>query len=228
MKFIIGLTLILMGIFVEANSKSSCDEGQFRCDSGWCIQSSWRCNNVIDCYDDQSDERNCDNIQGLKIANKKLEETIGQLQSNITKLMSRIKNVEVGVRLINSEGRTNKAKVFEDEVEGKWITYLHVQGRIEVFQVGGWQKLCVKSKGYAEKYRLASAACQMLGYEISGIIEATHDKRLDESGVSKYDYDCKKKDEKSIFECDREEKESDCDADGQTGWAATSCEKRLE
>jgi len=226
MKFIIGLTLILMGIFVEANSKSSCAEGEFRCENR-CIPSSWRCNNVIECRPDLSDERNCDNIQGLKIANKKLEEAIGQLQSDITNLMSRAKNVEVGVRLIDEEGRTNKELVaIEDGVD-----QLAVTGRIEVFQVGGWQKLCIKGKGFMEHRRLARAACQMLGYENGGaFISSTTklDKRLDESGVSNYDYDCKKGDEKSIFECDREEKESECDADGKTDWATARCTKSLE
>jgi len=198
MKFLIGLALILMGIFVEANPPNLDD----------------------------------DNIQGLKIANQKLEETIKSLTS-------RIKNIEVGVRLIDEEGGTNKEYIgFAPYRKGpanvKYVKKRVLRGRIEVFQLGGWQKLCMKDKtgdkwkGLVEKWRLASAACQMLGWEISGIPTATFDKRLEESGVSKYNYNCKKGDEKSIFECDREEKESECDADGKTDWATARCTKSLE
>jgi len=279
MKFLIGLALILMGIFVEANTPnpyddnddddgmSPCDEDEFHCPEStvrgrpWasvgyhsgCISSLQRCDTETDCQDG-SDERSCvgfeDRISSPHYKNvsktlqeytkhyKMLEEKwLSPLKMDLRYWQAEVKNVEVGVRLIDQYGRTNKEYIgYTRNRKGpanvKYVKQREVRGRIEVFQDDGWKKLCIKGKtgdkGHEEKWRLASAACQMLGWEISGIPTATFDKRLEESGVSKYNYNCKKGDEKSIFECDREEKESECDADGKTDWATARCTKSLE
>lgn len=188
MKFLIGLALILMGIFVEAKSPALDDSRDDSCDC---------------------------------MAYKKLEETMG----------SRIKDIEVGVRLIGEDGKTPKEFRFWTPYRYgspmiKYVMRRGVVGRIEVLQPGGWQKLCVKGKSHSEHWILARATCKTLGYENGGAWVSSTDtieKGLEESGVSKYDYDCKE-DEKSIFECDREEKESECDADGPPAdWATANC-----
>jgi len=164
MKFLICLTLILMGVFVEANPPNSDDN--------------------------------------------ELEDRIS---SRLYKqLQSRIRDIEDGVRLIDTKGITNK-----------------VLGRIEVFQDGRWRKICIKGKKYSPKKRLAMAACQMLGYESAGLVLQPIERKLKRSGVSNYDYNCDG-DEKTIFECGKQEKESECDEDGKTEWATAHCWSKRE
>lgn len=54
---------MLVSLFSRSNlainfSVYVCSDGQFRCQSGRCIESNWFCDNIGDCIDG-SDERNC-------------------------------------------------------------------------------------------------------------------------------------------------------------------------
>jgi len=67
----------------------------------------------------------------------------------------------------------------------------------------------------------------MLGYESAGLVRQPLERKLKRSGVSKYDYNCDG-DEKTIFECGKQEKESECDEDGKTEWATAHCWSKRE
>ena len=38
---------------------SGCNIGEHQCDSGECLDNSFICNQIVDCPNDNSDERNC-------------------------------------------------------------------------------------------------------------------------------------------------------------------------
>jgi len=150
MKFLIGLILVLMGIYVEAKPQNPKD---------------------------------------------------GELATRISSkyyqtLQSQIADVELGVRLVDhwhAPGKENDA------------------GRVEIFQDGEWQKLCLdKSKTDQRidnaRRNLVKVVCGMLGFtgETEDMTLLPKYFEAEKSGVSKYDYVCTG-DEKTIFDCDKSE-----------------------
>ena len=49
---------IFLGFCVFEEGRPQCQEGEFQCDNGLCINGAWKCDSENDC-DDKSDEKNC-------------------------------------------------------------------------------------------------------------------------------------------------------------------------
>ena len=55
------MLILCLSYFIITVKKdvSGCNIGEHQCDSGECLDNSFICNQIVDCPNDNSDERNC-------------------------------------------------------------------------------------------------------------------------------------------------------------------------
>jgi len=204
MNFLIGLILVLMGIYVEAKPQNPKDgELATRISSKYyqTLQSA---------------------VESREIFGKTLE--------------SEIADVELGVRLVGWwHKKEHKASLPEED---------KFSGRVEIFQDGEWQKLCLNytsimlnedRRADRSKRHLAKVVCGMVGvpgnWKSADMSLLGYYFAAELSGVSKYEYVCTG-DEKTIFDCKRQESRCELDPkkeiteyeeERKVFWVAVSC-----
>jgi len=131
-----------------------------------------------------------------------------ELSGKPREMANELADIELGVRLIYYGGKHENPRTGNPE------------GRIEVFQDGEWQKICVQqAMGHATKLMRNRVICRMKKYE-NPVVWGNHhfNDNAADSGVSKHVFWCDGN-EATIFDCDK--KEATCS--GARSWEAAEC-----
>jgi len=134
---------------------------------------------------------------------------------NYKALETEMADIELGVRFIEELDTSGESWKKLDELKE-----YKEGGRIEVFQEGEWQKICMIQNDFNAQVNAVNVICKMKmgSARAYGSTHSSHyfNQKTDDSGVSKHVFLCDRE-ATNIFDC--EKKEATCSDD----WEATLC-----